>query len=183
MKSLKIAILGLLAVLFGMGPLHEPLVQAYVVCNGVTSALTSTATTTATTTATASGTPIPTSTATSTATTGGGCGTPVSIGVATPVQVIPYGVSTASMPNLNETWSVQLRSGGPMNCAPGPVGGGTPASVPSSGASGAGFQFGTGLYTQTNSPTSLQQSNAFLGLWCICQTGTCVVDGQWETGQ
>ena len=150
MKSLKIAILGLLVALFIAGPVY-----ALVFCNGVSS------------------------------TSGqGGCGTPIAIGVATAIQVIPYGVSTASAPNLNETWSVQLRSGGPMNCAPGVVGGGTPSSTPSATASGGGFQFNANqLYTQTNAPTSLQQSNAFLGLWCVCQTGTCLVDGQWETGQ
>lgn len=32
-------------------------------------------------------------------------------------------------------------------------------------------------------PSSLQQNNTFLGLEFICQTGTCLVDSWYETGQ
>jgi hypothetical protein len=114
----------------------------------------------------------------------GGCGTPIAI-AGTPAVVIPYQVSSASSPAVI-SWSVQLRSGGPMNCGPAGVapGGGSPSATPSASASGAGFQMNAAqLYNQSTYPTSLTQGNAFLGLECACQTGTCLVDGWYETGQ
>lgn len=114
----------------------------------------------------------------------GGCGTPIPIGVGTPVVVIPYQTSSSTTQAVID-WSVQLRTGGPMNCGPaGVAGGASPSATPSSTASGAGLQMSSGtIYNMATFPTSLTQGNAFLGLECICQTGTCLVDGWYETGQ